>query len=275
MHGAITLETAWLISVFLLSLRLAAVFLLTPVLGGAGVPVRVRVVLILALAAALSLALPAVLESSRSALGALDGSAALFRAGLTELALGATLALGIHLAFSAVAVAGEVLGIQIGFGLGRVMDPASSTALPVLTSAFNQLAVLVFFMVDGHHGLLRGVAYSLERFPLGQPWPLEAAFAPIVKQVAGLFSLGFALAAPVVFCILLVEVALGVVARNLPQVNMFALGIPVKIFVGLVALSLWSAGAGRVMSRVYASIYRTWDAIFAVVSDASRSAGAC
>ncbi|MNV74630.1 flagellar biosynthesis protein FliR [compost metagenome] len=78
--------------------------------------------------------------------------------------------------------------------------------------------------------------------------------------------MGFALAAPVVFCILLVEFALGVVGRNLPQMNMFTMGIPVKILIGLIALSLWFAGIGGVMTRVYASITDTWDGIFVASS---------
>ena len=69
-----------------------------------------------------------------------------------------------------------------------------------------------------------------------------------------------------VFCILLVEFVLGVVGRNLPQMNMFTMGIPIKIVVGLIALSLWFAGIGGVMSRVYASIATTWDAIFAAAN---------
>nr|WP_237022477.1 flagellar biosynthetic protein FliR [Herbaspirillum frisingense] len=80
--------------------------------------------------------------------------------------------------------------------------------------------------------------------------------------MAGLFSLGFALAAPVVFCILLVEVGLGVLARNLPQMNMFTMGVPVKVIVGLSALSLWMMGAGDAMSRVYLSIFKAWEGFF-------------
>jgi flagellar biosynthetic protein FliR len=65
-----------------------------------------------------------------------------------------------------------------------------------------------------------------------------------------------------VFCIFLVELGLGVLARNLPQMNMFAMGIPVKIVVGLSALSLWMTSAGSVTSRIYASIFQTWNAMF-------------
>jgi flagellar biosynthetic protein FliR len=106
------------------------------------------------------------------------------------------------------------------------------------------------------------VGFSLERFPVGQAWSVSASAAPVVRQSAGLFTLGFALAAPVVLSLLLLEFALGVVSRNLPQANMLALGIPVKIVAGLLALSIWAGGMGGVMLRVYADMYRTWAALF-------------
>lgn len=257
MHAAIATNAAWLTSVVLLSLRLSAVFLMTPLLGAAAVPVTIRVLLVLALAAVLSLGLPGGELSV-----ALGGDVALVEAAVTELALGATLGLGILVAFAAFSMAGELLGIQIGFGLGQAIDPASSEAVPVLASAYAQVGVVAFFSLEGHHALLRGIAYSLDRFPLGRPWPIDRGAGPVLEQVGSLLSLGFALAAPVVVALLLVEIALGAIARNLPQVNMLVMGIPVKVVVGLLVLSLWIAGAGDVMTRVYGSIFRSWDALF-------------
>lgn len=242
--------------VFLLSLRVAAVFLMTPVLYAIPMPTIVRLLLVLGMSFVIALGFSTAQDPA-----ALD-PAALMIAVLTEIALGATLALGILLAFAAFDVAGRLLDIQIGFGIAQVFDPVSRRQVPVLSAVFSNVAVLLFFLVNGHHALLRGIAYSVERFPVGAPWALARASGPLFKQVGGLLSLGFSLAAPVVFCILMVELTLGVVARNLPQMNMFALGIPVKIVVGLVALALWLAGVGGVMSRVYQSIYTTWDAIF-------------
>lgn len=250
--------------VLLLSLRIGAVFLLTPLLSAAGVPVVVRTLIVLGLAVTLSLGLPDVISSSAATNGMLPSTPApLIKAAVIELALGATLAVGIHLAFSALSIAGRLLDIQVGFGLAQVFDPASNANEPILTAAFVQLGVVVFFLVDGHHALMRGLAYSLERFPLGRAWPMDAALWPVAKQVAGLFSLAFALAAPVVFCILMAEFALGVLARNLPQMNMLSMGIPIKIVVGTIALALWFGGVGEVMNRAYASIYDTWNAFFA------------
>lgn len=251
------LGAAYLTTVFLLSLRVAAVFFLTPIFYSLPVPARSRILLV----AALAVALAAGLAPPTVAAAPVEWSHVLSAAS-AEIMLGATLGLGILLAFGAFSVAGNLLDLQIGFGIAQVFDPTTQRQVPILTSLFDKVAVLVFFLVNGHHALLRGIAYSLERFPLGAPWSASVAVAPVLKAAGALFSLGFALAAPVVFCLLLVELALGVVARNLPQMNLFALGVPVKIVVGLAALSLWFLGIGGVMTRVYASIAQTWDQVF-------------
>jgi flagellar biosynthesis protein FliR len=251
-------DHGFVLAVFLLSLRLSAVFLLTPILYAFSVPATARVLIVLGLAVGLALGLPSA--ETRETLSLSGGQ--LFAAAAAELALGATLALGILIAFGSISMAGRMIDVQIGFGMAQVFDPVSQRQIPVLTSAFDKLGVIVFFLVNGHHALLRGIAYSLERFPLGRGWSVESAAPWVIKQMAGLFTLGFALAAPVVVCLLLVELALGVVARNLPQMNMFVIGIPVKIVVGLAALSLWFGGVGDAMNRIYGSIYKTWDGVF-------------
>lgn len=252
---ALQLHSSWVILVGLLALRVAATFMMTPVLYAVPLPASVRMLLVIGMSVALAAGLPVTGSPSSS-------WSSLLLAAMSEVALGAVLGLGILLAFAAFAVAGQLLDVQLGFGIAQVVDPVTQRPVPILTSAFGYLSVLMFFLVNGHHALLRGISYSLERFPVGAPWSLAGAAAPVLKQAAGLFSLGFALAAPVVFCVLLVEFALGVVGRNLPQMNMFTMGIPVKILVGLVALSLWFMGIGGVMTRTYASIASTWDGIF-------------
>jgi flagellar biosynthetic protein FliR len=247
-----------LASLFLLSLRMAAVFLMTPVLYALQLPGSVRLLLILSLAVVLTMGLPhpaAKVPNDWSNLWVAAGS---------ELALGATLGLGILIAFGAFAMAGRLLDVQVGFGLAQVFDPLSRQQIPVLNAAFNQIGILVFFLLDGHHALLRGIVSSLDRFPLGAAWSPSAASGAVMGQMTGLFMLGFSLVAPVVFCVLLVELALGVVARNLPQMNMFVIALPAKTAVALIALSLWSSGIGGVMTRVYASIATDWEKVMMV-----------
>jgi flagellar biosynthetic protein FliR len=254
--NVIDASQAWLTSAFLLATRLGGLLLMTPPIGGRSIPATVRVAFVVAVAALLAAALPA---SSRVAI---DGIGALVVATLGEFALGATMALGVAFAFAAFAIGARLLDVQIGFGMGQVFDPVSQQQLPALSGIVAQLAVVLFFVSDAHLGVLRGLAVSIERFPPGTAWPLGAALAPLVRQSAAMFSLGFAIVAPVVFCLALVDLGLGVLARNLPQMNMFVLGIPIKIVAGLAALSLWIVASAGVVGRIHASIFAGWEALF-------------
>lgn len=245
---------------FLISVRLAALFLLTPVLFAAQVPPTVRVVVVLALSAALALGEATSPHTLATSLPRDEASLAV--AVLTEAALGSVMALGIQLAFAAFSVAASLLDVQVGFGIAAVFDPVTKRQIPVLTAAMNLFAAVFFLLMNGHHALLRGIAYSLVRFPPGRAWAVEPMFGVLMKKVASLFSLGFALAAPIACCLLFVEFTLGVISRNLPQMNIFVVGIPAKIATGMIALAVWYGGAGTLMGRVYQSIYSSWDDMF-------------
>lgn len=257
--GTAVPENGFVLLVLLLSLRIGPLFAISPLLSAGVVPGTVRVLFVVGLATALALGLPDVGVAT-----ALNQPGPLLVAALSELALGAVLAFGVVAAFAAVSFAGRLVDIQVGFGIAQVYDPATRGQVTVVTSAFNQLALLLFFLMEAHHALLRGIAYTLERFPPGRAWSVEQAMPMVAKQMAGVFTLGFALAAPVVVCLLLLDLALGVVSRNLPQMNMFVLGIPAKIVVGLLLLALWFTGIGEAMGRAYALIFRGWHEAFAV-----------
>ena len=251
------LGMSWITAVLLLATRIAAVLLLTPVLYAVNVPVLVRVLLVVALSCALALPFAArttvLLQDTGSLFGAL----------LREAAIGATLGLGVLLAFAGFSLAGRLVDVQVGFGIAQVFDPLTRARIPIVSALFGLLAVLFFFLVDGHHALLRGIAFSVERFPVGGGWVLGSAAEPMVRQGAGLFTLGFALASPVVLGLLLLDFVLAVVSRNLPQMNIFMVGLPLKIMLGLLALSVWAAGFGAPARRLYQAIYQAWSAWFA------------
>lgn len=258
-------ENPWVMHVYFLSLRIAAILMLTPILNASNVPVTMRTMIILALSVAIAMG---VTEPDIALPMMGSGVGWIFVASLKELLLGATLATGILLAFAAISVAGRMLDVQIGFGMAQVFDPLTRQQLPILTAAFNQIGVIFFFLINAHHTLLRAVAFSVSHFPVGQSWQMQPFALPLIKQVGAMFSLGFALASPIVFCVLLVELALGVVARNLPQMNMFVMGVPIKIVVGLFALSIWFVAMGGVLTRIHGSIFQTWDWIFSSHSEA-------
>jgi flagellar biosynthetic protein FliR len=254
---ALALGTSWVTTVLLLATRIAAVLLLTPVLYAVTMPAALRLLVVIALSCVLAL------PFGNAAGADIQNTGALVAAVLSEAFIGATLGLGILLAFAGFSAAGRLVDIQVGFGMAQVVDPLTRGRVPIVSAVFGLLAAVFFFMVDGHHGLLRGIAFSVDRFPIGTGASVAAAADPVMRQAAGRFTLGFALAAPIVLGLLLVEFALAVVSRNLPQLNMLVLGIPAKILVGLFALSAWAVGFGAPARRLYEGIFHAWSAWFA------------
>lgn len=250
----IAFDVAWVTAVLLCALRLGAVLALTPVLTGIALPPRMTALLILALSAVLvagGVAKPAAPPADLLSLGL---------SALAELATGALLAFGIFTAFAAFSLAGKLLDIQIGFSVGSIFDPVTRTRSPVIAATLDLFAIAVFFAINAHHALLRGLSYSLERVPLGRMIDL-ADPALLARQFGLVFIHGLLIAAPVAFCLLLVDIGLAVLSRNIPQLNVFILSIPVKITVGLSMLALCAQFMGPTLKRVFDSSFQYWNQV--------------
>ena len=238
----------------LLATRFGALLMMSPPIGGGAIPPTVRVALVVALAACFTPLVP--VQAPGLDLWRIVSAMA------GEAAIGATMGLGLSLAFAALAVGARILDTQIGFGIGQVFNPVSNQQTPILTGIFAQLALVLFFSTDAPDGVLRGVVLSIQAYPPGSAWSAQSAFVPVVGQVTGLFSLGFAMVAPVIFCLLMVELGLGVISRSLPQMNMFVMGIPIKVLVGLTALTVWATGSRSLLVRTHAVVFKGWEAMF-------------
>lgn len=249
------LDLSAMMTTALVAMRIAAMLAMTPMLTAFPVPAQFRLILVIVLSYAVAGALPPMTAAVPRTPGAY------LAASTAELVMGLLLAVGVFAAFSAFAFAGRVLDIQIGFGIGQVYDPVSRTETPILTSVFSYAALAVFFLLDGHHALLRAVAYTFQAIPPGQFTLARANAGNLVALTGRLFSLGFMLIAPVTFCILVVEAGLAMLARGLPQVNMFVISLPVKIVVGLLVLSFWARHMPASMERIYALIFQVWNGV--------------
>jgi flagellar biosynthesis protein FliR len=249
------LDVGWLVAALLLSVRLGTLVLMAPPLGGAMVPPTVRVAIVLGWSAVLAL-------GSAHATPTWPTTGELLAACFSEVALGAAMALGLNMAFAIFAVGARLIDVQIGFGMGQVFDPMTRQQQPVLSAIFTQLALVGFFLLDGHHGLLRGIALGIESVPPGHAWSTAAMLPAVARQAGQMFSLGFAMVAPVVFCLTLVEMGLGVLSRNLPQMNTLVVGVPIKVVVGLSALAMWATVGGPAMAKAYTTGFAMWGAIW-------------
>jgi flagellar biosynthesis protein FliR len=248
------IDPSWAFSVFLLSLRLGTLLAMTPILSGASVPAPIRVLLVVALTVFIVSATKIPPAAMPRGIGQIIVAAA------TEAAIGAILAFGIFSAFAAFSFAGKLLDIQMGFGIGGVFDPVTRSQTAALATAFDLFAITAFFVMDGHHALVRGIAYSLQQLPPGS-FMASLPLVPVAKQFGLMFSLGIALVAPVVFCVFLSEIGLAMVSRVMPQMNIFVLGIPVKILVGLSVLTLSMAYTAPLVGKVFLSIFTFWEEV--------------
>jgi len=250
----IEVQAAWVASVYLMSLRFGTLILVGPIFSGISGLVNIRVLFTLAMSLVFVSALPTTSLYQPTDLGMF------VLASMQEVFVGMTLAFGVLAAFAAFSVAGKVFDIQSGLGIGSVFDPVTRSGAALSATMFNMLAVAVFFGMEGHHALMRGIAFSAEQVPLGQGFSVLSPELAI-RQFGLAFSLGMTLIAPVIFCLFMIEAILAVLSRVLPQMNAFIVGVPLKIAVGIAVLALAMETIAPVMRKIYAAIFRFWEQV--------------
>jgi len=212
----------------LLLVRPGMVVAAAPVFGGVFVPAPVKAGLTVLLALML---LPSVeVPASLPAVGIAVIAA-------REAAIGLALAFAVRLLVSAAEVGGYLTGFQVGFSYAAVADPIGGARNNVIASLYGSLALLTLFALNGHHAVLRALALSYEELPLGGG-SLDGSMADIVGQMLSLvFAAGVQMAAPVVVVLIVVELALGLISRAAPALNLMSVGFSVRVTIGLMALA--------------------------------------
>ncbi len=238
--------------IFMLVLvRVAAMVMVAPVLGARPVPSQVKVGLAVLLAVILT-PLQKVPEP-------------LFTNWLTillsvahEVVIGLLLGFAATLLFSAVQMAAQIVGVQIGFTFSNTLDPLSSQSSGFMETLYSLLSVVVFLNLGGHYALITGLSQSFELAPVGLHGPAPVIGERLVTLSSLAFGTALRLAMPVVGTMLLVDAAMALVTRSIPQMNVFAVGLPVKMVVGiltLVALTpITVSGIGDVTHNVASAV---------------------
>lgn len=231
----------------------------TPFFGSRSIPNQAKVALALVSAAFL---LP--LAKAPAAGVRPENPGAYILAVGSELLIGFALGYAVTLTFAAVQIAGQLMDIPIGFSLVNVLDPLLSQQVPVLGQFHYLLFTVMFLAVDGHHQLLRVLGQTFDLVPLGAFRYTPALVELMVRGVSESFLLGFKLSLPVVAALFLTDVALGLVARAVPQMNVFVVGFPAKIAVGLAFVMLILPAYAGFVELAFGSgsgLYRLLEAI--------------
>ena len=212
----------------LIFVRVSAFIMVLPMMGGKTVPLAVKAFFIMAISFVLvPIIQVADLELSLStlSLGALE-----------EILIGILIGIGTRFLFAAVEIGAEVMGVQMGFGLAHIFDPTAGQQVSLVGRLHGMLAILIFFLVDGHHLILRTLIRSFEWVPFLGFKMNGMIIQDFIQLGAQMFVLGIQLAIPVMVSLLLVNVTIGILGRVVPQMNVLLFGFPITIGVGFLMM---------------------------------------
>ena len=158
---------------------------------------------------------------------------------LKEALVGLMIGFFAYMMFSAVQTAGGFIDFQMGFSMANVIDPQTGVQSPLMGQYLYTFALLFLLAIDGHHLLLDGIFYSYEFIPLSTdflPFGNEEILTLMLEFFTQAFIIAFQMSIPIVGSLFLVDIALGIVARTVPQMNIFVIGFPIKIIVSLILI---------------------------------------
>ncbi|TSE36229.1 flagellar biosynthetic protein FliR [Tepidimonas charontis] len=221
----------WLAPIFWPFLRILGVFSAAPLLSARSVPVRTRIGVAFVMAVCLQPALPAPITlslNSPQALGAV----------VQQLAIGLAIGLAARIVFAAIEMAGEIVGLQMGLNFAGFFDPGTGSQTSTVGRFYGNATMLLFIVMNGHLLLLQAVAASFTTFPVGDgSWAALRALR-LHELGALVFTYGLGIALPLIALLLFVNVVMGIISRIAPQMNVFAIGFPLTLSVGLIGIAV-------------------------------------
>lgn len=222
---------AWLTPVLWPFLRVLGVFTTAPIFSSRAFPIRARIGLafLISLCAQATLTdQPAVGLNDAAALGTL----------VQQVGIGMAIGFTVRLVFTAVELAGEMVGLQMGLNFASFFDPMANAQVSAVSRFFGNIAVLLFIAINGHLTVLMAIIKSFDTFPVGGSLLQAFARVRVYELGADLFASGLWIALPMIGLLLFVNLTLGVISRVAPQMNIYAIGFPVTLTAGLAGIAL-------------------------------------
>jgi flagellar biosynthetic protein FliR len=210
--------------------RVSPLFLLAPLFSSKLLPARARGIVAVGLALGIA---PIAMNASGEAVLPTE----VFELGglvLKEMLVGLGFAFALAALFAAIQVAGSLLDTLIGFSFGALVDPVTGTAGGVLNQLYALVGVMIFVVIGGDAWVIQGLARSYEAIPLADAPAIGSLVEGAQVAYSGIFAAAIEVCAPVLIAVVLCDVGFGLVNRVVPQLNVFAVGFPAKVLVGLV-----------------------------------------
>jgi len=221
---------AWLSPMIWPFLRVLAVFTAAPIFSSKSIPLRARIALAFFISLASQASLqdqPLISLSSPEALGAV----------MQQVGIGLAIGFTVRLVFASIELAGEIVGFQMGLNFASFFDPSFNTQSSAVAKFFGHMAAFLFIVMNGHLLVIMAVVKSFKAFPVDQNFLEALKIMKLYELGASLFASGLWIALPMVGMLMFVNLAMGVVSRVAPQMNIYAIGFPITLTAGLVCIT--------------------------------------
>ncbi len=212
--------------------RILALVASAPILGNPSIPVRVKI----GMAALLTVIIAPTIQQPLPQVDPYSGIGLMIL--VQQIIIGAALGMVMRIVFVAVEMAGEIIGLQMGLAFATFFDPQNSGQLALISRFLGIIASLAFLALDGHLIMIALIAQSFNTLPIGADGFNVPTFNALVLWGSEIFKSGMLLSLPVLTALLITNLALGILTRAAPQLNIFAVGFPITLSVGFLILAL-------------------------------------
>lgn len=226
------IDTTYLLSVALIFLRITAFFAVVKIFYPSGTPA------ILKAALGIIISYGVITGMDYSSVTQITNNYTLISFMVNEIIYGLILGFVTNLIFEVAKVAGSYMDMQMGFSMMSIMDPTSKTNVTMMANITYYVAMVMFFIVDGHHLLIRCLVSSFDIVPIGSGINFNTTFPVFLDTFSNYFMIGVKIAIPLVLIIIIVDLCMALVSRTVPQINVMILGMPVKMIVGLISFTV-------------------------------------
>ncbi|MFP4465490.1 MAG: flagellar biosynthetic protein FliR [Candidatus Goldiibacteriota bacterium] len=213
----------------LITIRISAIFFSAPVISSRNVPPLIKI----ALAFLIAIIVFPVVEKDFVIPGDIGTYGVIV---FKQVLLGVAIGFAANLIFTAIQLAGQIIDLQMGFGIVNVIDPVSNTQVSIIGQFKFVMGILLFMAINGHHMLFKAIVDSFAMVPLGNVGITEPTVTKLNAMFSEMFLLAFKIAGPATIALFLSNVTLGLIARTIPQMNVFIVGLPMNIMIGIAAV---------------------------------------
>jgi flagellar biosynthetic protein FliR len=221
---------AWLAALIFPLTRILAMIASSPILGNKQIPARVKLGLSVLITIIVT---PTIGEMPSVAVGSPQGLLIMIQQVIIGVAMGFTM----RLIFTAIEMAGELAGLQMGLGFASFYDPVNAAQTPIVAQWLGMVAALAFLAINGHLHMLSALAESFKTLPIGGMMPSQG-FHDVARWGGSIFAYALQISLPILAALLITNIALGILTRAAPQLNLFAIGFPITLAIGFLVLML-------------------------------------